>query len=214
MHPRQTLPVIPSDTIKTARAMIGRNNFYLLVGDNWETLMATVSYIDTNNGETSQNWMVPTLDIATLLQYKEKLSDRQAEEASRLRVDWKYALHLTMYYPGLSRLLLCQNRQRIYLNPTRQGVFQSILDRFIEQGLFPERQETPLAATTLMDEVCTHSRLEEIMLTLRRALEVLATNHPKWLRDIILPHWYTRYHLFMAAPTSLIPALNRGSRQK
>jgi hypothetical protein len=38
------------------------------------------------------------------------------------------------------------------------------------------------------------------MLALRRVLEVLATNHPKWLRNIILPHWYTRYHLFMAAP--------------
>jgi hypothetical protein len=140
------LPAIPSDTIKSARAMMGRNNFYLVVGDSWETLMAEVASIDTVNGGALQNWMVPTMAIATLLQSKEKLSDRQAEEASRLRVDWKYALHLSMYYPGLSRVMLCKYRQKVYHNPVWQAEFQSILGRFIELGLDQERQETPLTA--------------------------------------------------------------------
>jgi len=191
---------IPSETAKTARAILGRNNLFLMVGDSWESLMAQVTSIETEKDETSQNWMYPTLAVGTLLQYKEKLSDRQAEEASRLRVDWKYALRLSKYYPGLSRGMLCNYRQGVYHDPASQRDFQSILDRSIELGLFQECQEAPVTAVTLLDEVCTQSRLEVVMLALRRTLEVLATHHLKWLRNIILPDWYTRYHLFNAAP--------------
>lgn len=200
MPPRPTLSSLPYDTLKTARIILGRENFYLKVGDNWETLLAGALSSDTKDGETTHNWMGFTLAIATLLQYKEKLSDRQAEEASRLRVDWKYALHLSIHHPGLSRVMLCQYRQRVYHNPARQAEFQAILDRFARADFYSDCQETPLSALALMDEVCTQSRLEEVLLILRQALEVLATNHPKWLRNIILPHWYSRYHLFKAAP--------------
>jgi hypothetical protein len=200
MQPRHTVSTVPSDTIKAARAMMGLGNLFLKVGDSWAALLAGAPHINAEIGEASPSWMAPTLAIAALLQSKEKLSDRQAEEASRLRVDWKYALHLSMYYPGLSRLMLCRFRQRVYHDPAWEQEFQSILDRFSEQGLFQERQDAPLTAAALLDEVCSQSRLEEVMLALRRALETLATDYPKWLRNIILPHWYTRYHLFIAAP--------------
>jgi len=200
MHPRHKLTSLPPDTIKTARTILGRENFYLKLGDNWESLLAGALCPDANNGKASQNWMVPTLAVATLLQFKEKLSDRQAEEASRLRVDWKYALHLSMYYPGLTRVMLCKYRQRVYTNPAWRQEFQSILDQFIELGLNQEPAEAPPTAFAVQDEVCSQSRLEEIMLAQRRALEALATNYPKWLRNVIQPHWYTRYHLFKAAP--------------
>jgi transposase len=200
MHPRHTVSTIPSDTIKSARAILGRENFYLKVGDNWESLLAGAHAPNSENGQGSQYWMVPTLAIATVLQYKEKLSDRQAEEASRLRVDWKYALHLSMPYPGLSRVMLCKYRQRVYHDPNWQEEFQAILDCFITQGLFDECQQAHLLAFGLLDEVCSQSRLEEVILAQRRALEALATKQPKWLRNVILPNWYARYHLFKATP--------------
>jgi transposase len=179
---------------------MGRNNFCLWVGDNWASLLAGTTLINLENEEASEKRMVPALALATLLQFKEKLSDRQAEEASRLRVDWKYALHLSMYYPGLSRLLLCRYRQRVYHDPAWEQDFLSLLDRCNEGGLCQERQEPPLTAVAVLDEVCSQSRLEEAMLALRRVLAVLATDYPKWLRSIILPHWYTRYHLFTTVP--------------
>jgi len=200
MNPRQTLSTIPTDTIKTARAILGRENFYLKVGDNWATLLAEVHCSDSESGGGSQTWMVPTLAVATVLQYKEKLSDRQAEEASRLRVDWKYALHLSMHYPGLSRVMLCKYRQRVYHQPVWQQEFQSILGHFYSQGLIDDCQPAQMKAVALLDEVCTQTRLEEVMLAQRGALETLATNYPKWLRNIIQPNWYSRYHLFKARP--------------
>jgi Transposase domain (DUF772) len=200
MQPRHPFASVPPDTIKKARAIMGRDNFYLKVGDNWAYLLAETLYFSSEKNDASQHWMVPTLAIATLLQYKEKLSDRQVEEASRLRVDWKYALHLSMYYPALTRAMLCKYRQRVYHNLIYQQEFQSVLDRFIEKGFYQDQPEQRLTAIALLDEVCSHSRLEEITLALRHALEALATHHPRWLRDIIQPHWYTRYHLFEAAP--------------
>ena len=200
MNSRHTLSTVPSDTIKTARSILGRENFYLKVGDNWDSLFAAAYASKYENGGGSQDWMFPTLAVATILQYKEKLSDRQAEEASRLRVDWKYALHLSMHYPGLSRMMLCKYRQQVYHNYAWQREFQSILDGFFTQGLIDECQEPHLFALSLLDEVCSQSRLEEVILAQRRALEALAINYPKWLRNIIQPNWYARYHLFKATP--------------
>ena len=42
------------------------------------------------------------LALATVLQYVEGLSDRQAADAVRGRIDWKYALGLSLIDPGLT----------------------------------------------------------------------------------------------------------------
>lgn len=199
MHSRNLITPIPPDTARAARATLGQNNYYLAVGDSWEVLMTERQSNAESIAEASRSSMPYILALTTLLQYKEKLSDRQAEEASRLRIDWKYALHLSLHYPGLPWVLLCRYRQKVYHDLEWQQQFQSILDRFTEQGYLPNRQEPSLTVMILLIDVCTQSRLEEAMLALRRALEVLATKHPLWLRANILPHWYTRHHLFTAA---------------
>src|SRR5215213_8135430 len=53
------------------------------------------------------------LALATVLQYLEGLSDRQAAEAVRGRIDWKYALGLALDDPGFHYSVLGEFRTRL-----------------------------------------------------------------------------------------------------
>lgn len=202
---------IPPDTLKTARAILGQDNIYLTIGDNWPQLMTEIHFKLTTDERAAQRWMPSTPALSTILQYKEKLSDRQAEQASRLRVEWKYALHLPLYHPGLSQTMLCIFRQRVYLDPAWQQDFQLILDRFVARGLLQRNQDAALTSEAVLDDVCLRSRLEEILLSLRGALEALAAVDPAWFRENLLPDWYTRYHIFKSANDLPVSATHQGN---
>jgi hypothetical protein len=45
------------------------------------------------------------LYLVTIFQYVETLPDQLARETIRKRIDWKYALHVPLNYPGLGQRL-------------------------------------------------------------------------------------------------------------
>jgi len=49
----------------------------------------------------------------TVLQFAEGLSDRQAAEAVRARINWKYLLGLELGDPGFHYSVLCEFRGRL-----------------------------------------------------------------------------------------------------
>jgi transposase len=53
------------------------------------------------------------LAVATVLQFAEGLSDRQAADAVRSRIDWKYALALELSDPGFDHTVLSEFRARL-----------------------------------------------------------------------------------------------------
>jgi len=56
------------------------------------------------------------LALVTVMQFIENLTDRQAAQAVRGRIDWKYALGLELSDPGFHYSVLSEFRQRL-LNP-------------------------------------------------------------------------------------------------
>jgi transposase len=53
------------------------------------------------------------LGLVTVMQFAEGLSDRQAAEAVRVRIDWKYARGLELSDPGFDYSVLCEFRARL-----------------------------------------------------------------------------------------------------
>jgi hypothetical protein len=53
------------------------------------------------------------LAMVTVLQYMENLTDRQAADAVRSRIDWKYSLDLELTDPGFHYSVLSEFRQRL-----------------------------------------------------------------------------------------------------
>lgn len=73
--------------------------------------------------------------LVSILQFAEGLSDRQAAEAVRIRIDWKYALNLELSHPGFDFSVLCEFRARLLAGHAERLLFETILDQFKTHGL-------------------------------------------------------------------------------
>ena len=75
------------------------------------------------------------LALASVLQYVEGLSDRQAADAVRGRIDWKYALGLELTDPGFDHTVLSEFRSRLVHGQAEQQLLDTLLERCRELGL-------------------------------------------------------------------------------
>ena len=74
------------------------------------------------------------LALASVLQYVEGLSDRQAADAVRGRIDWKYALRLELTDPGFDHTVLSEFRSRLVDGQAEQQLLDTLLDRCANSG--------------------------------------------------------------------------------
>jgi transposase len=121
------------------------------------------------------------LVLATLLQFAEGLSDRQAADAVRSRIDWKYALALELTDTGFDHTVLSEFRSRIVAGKAELLILDTLLSKLQEGKLLkvPSRQRTD--STPVLAAVRTRNRLERVGETLRQALNHLAIIAPDWL---------------------------------
>jgi hypothetical protein len=133
------------------------------------------------------------LYLITIFQYVETLPDNSAADALRLRLDWKYALHLPLTYPGLSASSFCEFRKWLLSDRTGEQTLQAILTRLSEVMLVTGKPCFSLPAGDIVRNVCLLSRLAMVWDSIGEVLGVLAVKQPEWLRKVNLPHWYERY---------------------
>jgi len=187
-------PPLPRDTAGAAEAVFGKGNIYLTIGDQMESLLAEVDLTDLAVSQEKPAATLAMLAFVTAFQYAENLPDRRAAEALRTRTDWKYALHLSLDYPGWDPTALCEFRRLFLHDPAAQQVFQQILDHLAEVALSRNTDQQRAEATEVLTTVCLMSRLERLAEVMHMTLEALATSKPGWLRTVALPHWYERYN--------------------
>src|SRR6516164_1095271 len=99
LHPHACEP-IPEETARVARAAFPRGNLYLRIRDTFDTISQDESFVALfpERGRPAVSpWQ---LALVTIFQFIEALSDRQAADAVRSRIDWKYALSLELTDPG------------------------------------------------------------------------------------------------------------------
>lgn len=90
MHPQPIGPV-PEDTAHVARAAFPKGTTYLQMRDVLGTIYDDEDFaqlFETRGRPAIAPWR---LALVTVMQFAEGLSDRQAAEAVRARIDWKYA---------------------------------------------------------------------------------------------------------------------------
>ena len=128
-----------------------------------------------------------------VLQFAENLSDREAAEAVRGRIDWKYALGLALSDPGFDHTVLSEFRTRLVEGGAELLLFDALLDRLKAEGLVKARGRQRTDSTHVLAAVRTLNRLERVGETLRAALNEVATVAPEWLQALAPPAWYERY---------------------
>src|SRR5687768_12662860 len=133
------------------------------------------------------------LALVTIMQFRETLADRQAAEAVRARIDWKYLLGLELADPGFDHSVLCEFRSRLLEGGAEERLLHKLLDACWARGLLKARGRQRTDATYVLAAIRTLNRLELVGETLRAALNELATAAPGWLRGAVPAAWYERY---------------------
>jgi transposase len=123
----------------------------------------------------------------------EKLPDRQAAEAVRMRLDWKYALHLPLTYMGFDYSVLSEFRERLLAHQAEGRVFDRLVQEFRDWGLIKERGRQRTDSIAMLTKVRRLSRLELVVETLRVAVGAMLTADRTWSERIIPPAWEAQY---------------------
>ena len=97
----QPIPLPPDETARVARAAFPHGNTYLRLRDELGTLFADDDFAALYPARGQPAEAPWRLALVTVLQFVENLSDRQAADAVRARIDWKYALGPGTHRPGV-----------------------------------------------------------------------------------------------------------------
>src|SRR4028119_1805150 len=106
LRPQPPLPPVPDDTARIARAAFRRGNPYVLLRDRLGAVFDDAGFADLYPKLGQPAYAPWRLALVTLLQFREGLSDRQAAEAVRGRIDWKYLLALDLADAGFRPTVL------------------------------------------------------------------------------------------------------------
>ena len=104
---------IPEETVKVAKAAFPNGNIYLTLRDHLGSIFNDATFKDLYPSLEQPAESLGRLALITIMQYLEDLPDRQAAEAVRSRIDWKYMLGLRLDDPGFDYLVLSEFRQRL-----------------------------------------------------------------------------------------------------
>lgn len=192
LHP-QSPPLIPAETERVARAAFPKGSLPMHMADALGPLFEDQQFtaLFARRGQPAE--APARLALATLLQFAEGLSDRQAADAVRGRIDWKYALALELTDPGFDHTVLSEFRSRLVESKAEQLLFDTLLTRCRELGLLKKRGRQRTDSTHVLAAVRVLNRLERVGETLRAALNALAVVAPEWLQAIAPAEWYERY---------------------
>ncbi len=114
----------------------------------------------------------PTLLLAVLLlQFMERLPDRQAAEACVYDLRWKQALGLPIDAPGFHPSVLTYFRDRLLAHGLVASGFDAVLDAMREAGYLKKNKAQRLDSTHVFGLVSDMGRLECVSETIRLALE-------------------------------------------
>jgi transposase len=189
----QPVPPVPDDTARIARAAFPRGNPYLLLRDRLGPVFDDAGFADLYPRRGQPAYTPWRLALVTLLQFRESLSDRQAAEAVRARIDWKYLLALELADAGFDHSVLCEFRARLLAGDAAERLLARALDVAHEAGLLKTRGRQRTDSTHVLAAVRALNRLELLAETLRAALNAIAGVAPDWLRALAPPAWHERY---------------------
>jgi transposase len=189
---QQPIGPVPEDTARAVRAAFPKGHAYITFADAFEGLYEyhDFSELYSHLGQSAEH--PARLSIVLMLQFAEGLSDRQAADAVRHNLLWKYMLRLPINDSGFDYTRLSDFRDRLLEGGQERLLFDKLLSVAEEKGLLKKRKQRT-DSTFVFSRARTLGRLELVQETMRQALEVLATVAPDWLRQIIKNEWFERY---------------------
>lgn len=192
LNPQDISPA-PEETARIAHAAYPKGNVYMHMRDVLGTIYENPSFahLFPHNGQPAE---IPwRLALITVMQFAKGLSDRQAADAVRGRIDWKYALNLEMTNSGFDHTVLSEFRTRLVEGQAEHLLLETMLTLFKERGWLKARGKQRTDSTHVLAKIRVLNRVLCVGETLRHALNCLAIVAPDWLRTHSQPEWVERY---------------------
>ncbi len=184
---------MPEETRRIGQQLLEEKNTYRLIGDGLFAKLNEEEFSDLypNDGQPGLSPVI--LAFVTVFQFIEKLPDRQAAESLRMRMDWKYALHLPLEYTGFNFSVLSEFRDRLIAGKAEGRVFEALVAQIREMGLIKEHGKQRTDSIAMLSKVRWMSRLELAVETLRLAVVSLVKVERGWSAGILPPSWEDKY---------------------
>jgi transposase len=184
---------VPEETARVARAAFPKGNPLLVLRDDlglFYTDARFAALFPPQGRPAAAPWR---LALVVVLQFVENLTDRQAADAVRSRIDWKYLLGLALTDPGFDYSVLSEFRTRLLEGGADALLLEALLAHCQERRVLKARGRQRTDATHVLAAIRVLNRLECVGEALRHVLNTLAVVAPAWLRAQVPPDWVDRY---------------------
>jgi transposase len=187
------VPPVPEDTARVAgsafRKRKGKGSPWIALRDELGSLYQDSDFSSLFAVEGRPAEAPWRLALVTCFQFAEGLSDRQAADAVRSRIDWKYALSLPLDDPGFDDSVLSEFRTRLIEGKAEGLLFDKLIELCRERKWLKERGRQRTDSTKILASVRSLNRLEQVAETLQQALNAVATVAPDWMRARLEMEW-------------------------
>jgi transposase len=185
--------VIPEETAELARAIFPEGNLVMNLYDELGIIFEDEDFADLYPLDGQPALSPVRLALASILQFREGLTDRQAADAVKTKIDWKYLLCLELQDQGFHHTVLSEFRSRLLKGGAEQRLFEKILELAKHKGLVKAGGHQRTDSSHILGAMRAMTRMECVTETLRHALNVLAEVAPEWLLAHRKPDWLERY---------------------
>ena len=188
------IPAIPEETARIAHQAFPKGSIVMSLRDQLGSLYEDQHFqalFPSTQGQPA--WSAWRLALITVMQYIEDMSDIQAAQAVRGRIDWKYALSLALSDPGIDASVLSEFRNRLICAGKEAVLLERLLEECQHRGWLGSGGKQRSDSTHVVAAIRRLHRLEVIGETLRAALNSLAVAVPEWLQVTVPVEWFERY---------------------
>ena len=187
------IPPVPEETARVAHAAFPRGNVAMQVRDTLGAIYTDEAFADlfpTHGQPALAPWR---LALVTVFQFMEGLTDRQAADAVRDRLAWKYALSLELCDAGFDHSVLSEFRSRLIEGHAEQRLLDLLLQRCREGGWLKAGGRQRTDSTHVLARIRALNRTLCVAQTMVYVLNVLSEVAPDWILAHVPAEWVERY---------------------
>lgn len=184
---------IPAEVAEIGETILDKDDPYRLVGDEVQEVLRLEDFAHLYSEEGRGAICPIILGLVVIFQYLENIPDREAAKWARVRLDWKYALHVPLRWEGFHYSTLSNFRGRLLEQREERLLFDKVLQWVGRHGLLKKQGKQRTDSTHVLGQVAKLSRLELLWETLRVALRAMASVAPGWYETHIPAAFHEAY---------------------
>jgi transposase len=134
---------IPELTRFVAREALPNGSIFMMLRDELGPIFEDEDFADLYPSMGQPAESPARLALVTVMQFADNLTDRQAAQAVRERISWKYALGLELTDPGFHYSVLSEFRQRLVASSVERRLLDKLLEQCASRGLLRGKRNAP-----------------------------------------------------------------------